>query len=1317
MTNPFDTGAGSFRQALVDASSGDTISFAIGYDSTITVSSSLLVNKNVSLLNNSGYSVQLVDATNGHGIEVVSNTVLDIGGASPLTIGASTTGGTSAIGIYTPSGGYTVDSLGENTTINAQAAASNAYGMSVSTSIEIGTLAGAVNATSTDSYASGLYTGSGDIDISTLSGAVSATSTGGLSQASGLSSSSGDINIDTLAGAVNATSAGYNVFGLHLSSGDIDIGTLSGSVSATGTGGIGYAYGLYSNSGNIDIDTLSGAVSATSISSAHGLYSNSGNIDIDTLSGAVSAASSSGYAYGLYSDSSAIDIDTLSGAVSAASSSGYAYGLYSDSSAIDIDTLSGSVSASSDSRRAYGLDAGDDLSIGTLSGTVSAMGRDTAYGLYSRHGGIDIGTLSGSVSATSTNGNAFGLNSDGGDINIDTLSGTVSATVSATGGYHALGLYSRHGGIDIGTLSGSVSATGRYNAYGLYSGGGDINIDTLSGTVSAMSTDSDAYGLEAGSDLSIGTLSGTVSATSTHWYAYGLETGNDLSIGTLSGSVSATSTDWYAYGLYSRHGDIDITTLSGAVSATGSGDHSDAYGLYSDSGAIDIGTLSGAVSATGSGNYSDAYGLYSDSGSIDIGTLSGTVSARSEDYRAFGIKSFGLLNGGDSATPAKITGMVSAVGGSYASAIEADGATNLYVAGTLYAEDTSGGGNAWAVKTGGADDLLTLATGASITGMVDLGGGADILTLLGSGTATDQFMNIEDLVVGDGSAPTRWEWGEGTGTTHFDAVDILSNAALQVGAGAVINSPVSVHAGGTLGGYGTVAGNVVNSGTVSPGGSIGTLTINGDYTQTAGGALFMELGTYTQDQLVVTGAANLDGALILVPEAGALFRGGTSWTVLTADGGINGGFRSTSILSSSPTLTFQSTQAGGVLSVSTYRSTPYTAFALGERTMGLAQLLTSAAGDATGEMAEMLAGLDFSSGAEISYAMESLSAESYGAFSQSALEGGRALTAAQRAGLRSGGVAPGRTYIGDLNQGGGTSDAPQSTGLAADEAGATTPELTVFLEPFGMHANQGSSSDRVGYDAMTWGLAAGFLYHPTENWTLGIAPGFFSQSLQEDGPGDGDGSVVEWSVAALIGYQTDDFYMDAMARLGFDSFRSNKDLVLPGMPRSADARWNGTNLTFALGGGYDFHAGGFTFGPVGSLAWSNLHEDSFEEKDAGLLGQHIRARNSQSLNTELGARITRTFESEYGDITPELRMVWNAEWLDGGRSITSSFIGYAGGRYSAQLADQRYHSGLLDAGLTWAVTDRFSIVARTSVELFRPDHDSLSGSLRLQYAF
>ena len=75
---------------------------------------------------------------------------------------------------------------------------------------------------------------------------------------------------------------------------------------------------------------------------------------------------------------------------------------------------------------------------------------------------------------------------------------------------------------------------------------------------------------------------------------------------------------------------------------------------------------------------------------------------------------------------------------------------------------------------------------------------------------------------------------------------------------------LSISAGETLSGSGTIQTNLTNAGTVSPGSSPGTITVDGDYTQDPSGTLLIELsgttpGTY--DQLVVTDTAVLDGAL------------------------------------------------------------------------------------------------------------------------------------------------------------------------------------------------------------------------------------------------------------------------------------------------------------------------------------------------------------------------------------------------------------------------------------------------------------------------
>jgi hypothetical protein len=97
---------------------------------------------------------------------------------------------------------------------------------------------------------------------------------------------------------------------------------------------------------------------------------------------------------------------------------------------------------------------------------------------------------------------------------------------------------------------------------------------------------------------------------------------------------------------------------------------------------------------------------------------------------------------------------------------------------------------------------------------------------------------------------------------------------------AITGADVTINAGGTLAGSGTIDANVINSGTVSPGSptGTGTLTINGNYTQTAGGVLDAGLESPKAiDQVMISGLATLAGALNValldgfVPASGELF--------------------------------------------------------------------------------------------------------------------------------------------------------------------------------------------------------------------------------------------------------------------------------------------------------------------------------------------------------------------------------------------------------------------------------------------------------------
>ena len=75
-------------------------------------------------------------------------------------------------------------------------------------------------------------------------------------------------------------------------------------------------------------------------------------------------------------------------------------------------------------------------------------------------------------------------------------------------------------------------------------------------------------------------------------------------------------------------------------------------------------------------------------------------------------------------------------------------------------------------------------------------------------------------------------------------------------------------------GHGTIGGDVANTagGVLSPGGSIGTLTLGGDYTQGPTSRLRIEVSPTAASQLKVLGNASLAGNLALVYEPGVYSR-------------------------------------------------------------------------------------------------------------------------------------------------------------------------------------------------------------------------------------------------------------------------------------------------------------------------------------------------------------------------------------------------------------------------------------------------------------
>src|SRR5207237_387075 len=147
---------------------------------------------------------------------------------------------------------------------------------------------------------------------------------------------------------------------------------------------------------------------------------------------------------------------------------------------------------------------------------------------------------------------------------------------------------------------------------------------------------------------------------------------------------------------------------------------------------------------------------------------------------------------------------------------------------------------------------------------------------------TAELNNQGSIVVGNSSSNT-WSINK-AGANHVNSgtLSLIGGSLAVSGAGSFtnsgivsINGPTLTLSGvpltntGALSGTGTIAADVANAGQVSPGGpfAAGSLSINGNYSQSANAVLNVDVGGTTAgtefDQLKVSGAAKLDGTLNL----------------------------------------------------------------------------------------------------------------------------------------------------------------------------------------------------------------------------------------------------------------------------------------------------------------------------------------------------------------------------------------------------------------------------------------------------------------------
>lgn len=623
-----------------------------------------------------------------------------------------------------------------------------------------------------------------------------------------------------------------------------------------------------------------------------------------------------------------------------------------------------------------------------------------------------------------------------------------------------------------------------------------------------------------------------------------------------------------------------------------------------------------------------------------------------------------------------------------------------------------------AVSMYAGNDTFEIQSGSEIwsdathttAGIVD--GGDDTDTLRFGGTTAQSFdldavgidyINFESFAVSQGQTSFS-----GTTTESFT----IENSA-------------------TLSGTGVFGGLAFQSGSkAAPGNSIGTTTVNGDVSFDAGSTYEVEINPNgTSDLIDAAGTATINGGTVSVlPEAGTYNSGTTSYTILSAVGGVAGTFDSNTIDHNfaflTPTLRYD---ANNVF-LDIEKAASFSSFGQTSNHKSLGRALDNmdtTSGSEGEALTNIITGLTTSQ-AQQTYT--DLAGEVHSSGSQNMFDVGG------NVGDQIAGRFSNLAGSGSIGTGFGYSAAVQtlnnnstqdyfSTDLAmqnnssgvSDEFGyGYTPvsgadtELQYWGGVSGYYANSEGDGNAQGTNSAGYGLVLG-MDRTQGDTTWGAAFGYAKTMTQTD---DDLSELDINSVSTAVYGQTmwDDYHINGLAAYTYHMIDGSRTISNVNTTAYSDYFAHQVTLQSEISRTFTYDHNK-DISPFLLGRYMNISTSSYSEAGAGAANLVSNGENYWSLDLILGARIEVEIDDQskltlgagyshrLGDVNPE---------------ATYAFSG--GGTFTTEGVSRNRHSAYLEAGFEHQIDDTIKIFASASSNL-TDTHQSIGGNFGLKMNF
>lgn len=477
-----------------------------------------------------------------------------------------------------------------------------------------------------------------------------------------------------------------------------------------------------------------------------------------------------------------------------------------------------------------------------------------------------------------------------------------------------------------------------------------------------------------------------------------------------------------------------------------------------------------------------------------------------------------------------------------------------------------------------------------------------------------------------------------TGPTNVIGGTLIVGDAAHSSASLI--SDVFVRSGATIAGHGAIGALSLDpGGTIapgSPGNAIGTLTVNGDMTFAPGATYAVDLDPASGDSdlVHVTGVAHLGDALVIHVGLSGTYDQATTYTILTADNGLDGSFdddvtTETDLIFLEPVLSYDDNnvylnmQRNGVLFSDFARTRNQRAAAAGAESLGTGNPIYGAI-------------LGITNPSAFGAIFDALSGEVHASVKGVLIDDSRFVREAATDRVR---AAFSATNTSAESDGGFATTSTDTKGLA------------VWSRAFGSWGQWPSDGNAATLDRTIGGLFVGADGLVAENVRLGVIAGHSYSNFDVDARAS-SGKSRAYHLGGYGGSQWGALGLRFGAAYSWHNIETDRVVAFPGFFDSPSADYDAATAQAFGELGYRIDTPGASLEPFVGLAYVNLHTDGFTENGgaAALASANtntnvtfttIGVRTSASLMlgaTRVNLHGTLGWRHAFGDTTPLSRL-------------------------------------------------------------------------------